>query len=387
MKKNIWLYYLFVFLRDFLFFSAVLVPFYIQWGRIDQTKIQILQSWFMFWLFLLEVPTGAVADYFGRKYSLALGALIFGLGVFIYGSIPKFEIFLLGEFLAAAGAALVSGADEALLYDTLKQLGKENESQKFFGQAESIHLMAILTAAPIGGIIASSFGLNFPMKFSSIPLFAAAFIILAAKEPRIEKAQSESRRYLEIFKKGLNFLYEKRRLRLLAFNAILVDAAAYFLIWLYQPLLQKVNFPIVYFGFVHAVLTLAEILVSSNFVRLEKLFGSSKKYLKTTAWITSVFFVLVALFPIKVVIFLFIIFAGGFGLTRMTYVSARMQEFIPSAERATIISSVSMFRRFALMLLNPIVGLAATKSLPATLFALGLLPLITFLPVFQRTEE
>ena len=385
MKKNIFFYYLFVFLKDFLFFSAVLVPFYTQWGKIDQAKIQLLQSWFMFWLFLLEVPTGVVADYFGRKYSLALGAFVFSLGTFVYSSVPKFEVFLLGEFLVAAGAALISGADEALLYDSLREVGKETEAQKFFGFAETVHLAAILLSAPLGGVIASKFGLNFPMKFSSLPVLLAAGVILGVKEPK-KDSQSESKRYLEILKRGLNFFAKEKRFKILAVDGILVSAASYFVIWLYQPLLQKINFPLVFFGLVHSLLSLSQILVSANFTKLEKLVGSPKNYLRESALLTAFFFILVALFPRIETIFLFIIFSGGFGLTRMVYVSACLQKFIPSPQRATIISSISMFRRFFLMALNPLVGMAATKNLFFTLFLLGLLPLLTFLPVFQKAE-
>jgi len=384
-KKNIFSYYLFVFLKDFLFFSAVLVPFYTQWGKIDQAKIQLLQSWFMFWLFLLEVPTGVVADYFGRKYSLALGALIFGLGVLVYSTFPSFEVFLLGEFLAATGAALTSGADEALLYDSLKEEGEENKAQKFFGLAETLRLLAILLSAPLGGLIASKFGLNFPMKFSSLPLFLAAGAILTVKEPS-RYSQSESKRYLEIFKEGLNFLMKEKGFRIWVINGVLVSAVSYFVVWFYQPLLQKLNFPIVYFGLVHSLLSLSQILVSANFAKIEKIVGSPRNYLKGNALVVGLFFILVALFPRLETVFLFILFSGGFGLTRMVYVSAYLQKFIPSPQRATIASSISMFRRFLLMLLNPLVGFAATKNLFLTLIFLGLMPLLTFLPVFQRTK-
>ncbi|HNQ17454.1 MAG TPA: hypothetical protein PKH60_05130, partial [Candidatus Woesebacteria bacterium] len=53
-------YYLFSLLKDCAFFTAVLVPFFTEWGGISLFQVQILQSWFMFWLFVLEVPTGAI---------------------------------------------------------------------------------------------------------------------------------------------------------------------------------------------------------------------------------------------------------------------------------------------------------------------------------------
>ncbi|MGI5826705.1 MAG: hypothetical protein ACOX50_04820 [Patescibacteria group bacterium] len=56
LKSNVWRYYAFTFLESLTFFSAVLVPFFTQWGKITLLQVQTLQSWFMFWFFVLEIP-------------------------------------------------------------------------------------------------------------------------------------------------------------------------------------------------------------------------------------------------------------------------------------------------------------------------------------------
>lgn len=55
-----------------------------------------------------------------------------------------------------------------------------------------------------------------------------------------------------------------------------------------------------------------------------------------------------------------------------------MNKFIPSEKRATVLSSISMFRRLALVILNPVVGFSADQSLSAALILVGLLPLAVF---------
>ena len=388
-KSTVWRYYLFSFLKDFAFFSAVLVPFFTEWGHISLTQVQILQSWFMLWIFLLEVPTGAVADYLGRKYSLALGAIVVAIAALIYGSIPRFEIFLLGEFFFAMAIALISGADSALLYDALKEEGKEEESKKVFGRAHSFHLLGIFIAAPLGGLIASKLGLNAPMLFSAIPFVLASLVALSIKEPVVREKTLESKRYLDIAKKGFSYFRNHKTLRLLALDAIVVASAAYFVIWLYQPLFLSMKVPVIYFGWFHALMVGIEMLIASNFVRLEKLLGSGKAYLRFTAIITSVAFLITAAFPSIVTVILLIILAGGFGLTRLELMSAYMNRFIPSEQRATVLSSISMFRRFALVLLNPVIGFTADHSLRLALIVVGLLPLLVlfFSPIEQEVLE
>lgn len=387
--KILWRFYLFSFLRDFFFISAVLIPFFTEWGHLSFTQITILQSWFVLWIFLLEVPTGAVADYIGRKYSLALAGFVIALAALVYGSIPRFEVFLIGEFLFAMGNALISGADEALLYDTLKEKGREQESTKVFGQVHSFDLLGIFISAIIGSFIASKFGLNAPMLFSSMSFILAGVVAFTIKEPVIHGNEKESERYLNIAKTGFLFFYHHKTLRILALDAILVASAAYFVIWLYQPLLRNLGIPLFFFGFAHALLVGAEMVIANNFVRLEKVFGTVRAFLRFSAIITGVSFFLVAVSPSIITVILFIICAGGFGLTRLELMSAYMNKYIPSEKRATVLSSISMFRRFALIFLNPVVGLITDYSLSLSLLLIGLLPLAVFLfsPIEQEMFE
>ena len=70
------------------FFGAVLIPFYTQWGGLSLSQAMMLNSWFMLWNVLLEIPTGTVADYLGRKVSLALGSLFGAAAALVYVSTP-----------------------------------------------------------------------------------------------------------------------------------------------------------------------------------------------------------------------------------------------------------------------------------------------------------
>jgi MFS family permease len=380
-------YYIFNLLRQLAFFSAVLVPFFTQWGGITLLQVQLLQSWFALWLFLLEVPTGAVADFFGRKYSLALGGIVAAVGALIYGSVPRFEFFLLGEFLLAAGYALTSGADQALIYDSLVEAKKEHESKSVFARAHMFTLLGVMFSAMIGSVIAMKYGLNAPMLFTAIPFGLASLIALTLREPYIHQPVTESLRYIHVLRSGFSYFYHHRSLRLLAIDAVVVAAGGYFAIWLYQPILQKMDIPLYYFGIGHVLLTSIEILIAANFIRLEKLFGSGTAFFRYSALLTALPFFLVAIYPNLLTVGIFIAFSGGFGMTRIELMSSYMNKHILSGHRATVLSSVSMLRRFTLMILNPIVGLIASRSISLGLLFVGLLPFAVFLfsPITEKT--
>lgn len=274
-KSNIYKMYTLEFLIHFLFFSAVLVPFFISWGKISFTEIMFLQAWFSFCVFLLETPTGAVADKFGRKISVALGALFFMIGVLVYGSYPNIYIFILGEFLMAISVTLLSGADEAIIYDSLKKIKEEKTSKKIFARFDTSHLLGIMGGSLIGSLIAASYGTRSTMLLSAIPCFLAFLIALTLEEP---KTRQKRKNYFKIWIDGLKYFKSHGALKILTFDLISVGILGYILIWAYQPLLSRAGISIAYFGLVHALMVVGEITFMNAAPKIESFISKKMCY-------------------------------------------------------------------------------------------------------------
>src|SRR6185437_12027312 len=67
--------------------------------------------------FLLDVPTGHLSDRLGRKPVLVSASLFFGLGYFTLSQAHSFFWFLIAALLSALGFSLMSGSEEALIYE------------------------------------------------------------------------------------------------------------------------------------------------------------------------------------------------------------------------------------------------------------------------------
>jgi len=346
----------------------------------------LLNSFFLVCIFIMEIPTGAVADYFGRKTSLICAAFVSSIGVFIYSITPNIYLFMLGEFLWATGFALMSGADEALIYDSLKKLKKENQSKKIFGRFSSFEIGALTVAAPLGSIIAKYFGLRYTMMFMAVPFLLATFIGLTFTEPKTKK-KVESTRYLKLMFGGINYFRKHDKLKILAFDMISVSIFIFFVVWLYQPLLMQLGVPIIYFGFIHALaLTLPQIYFLNNFGKLEKLFGSKKRYILFSALITGVCFIIMGLTSYLPAILALLFILSGFGLTRQVLFRSYLNKYIESHNRATVISTISMIDRFVRAIMYPIIGWMVTFSLRFTFIVVGIL-IIIFALVSKVEEE
>jgi predicted MFS family arabinose efflux permease len=287
----------------------------------------------------------------------------------VYSSTPRFEVFLVGEVLLACSFTLMSGADEALLYDSLVATGRAHESKRALARLESCKLAGIVAGALLGSPIAALWGLRMPMLLESVPLLLAAAVALTLREA--PQGAVEARTYLSTLAGGVRYFARNHALRVLALDMVVIGALTWLIIWLYQPLLERVGVGLPYFGTVHAFMCLGQIAVLSNVTRLEGLLGSKRRLLLAGALVPGLAFVLLgatASAPLTVVA---VLAAASFGLSRPPVFSSYMNKYIPSDRRATVLSTVSMLRTAAIMLINPLAGVLADWSVHVTIAAVG----------------
>jgi MFS family permease len=367
------------------FFSSVMTVFFTQWGGLDLFQVFLLNSWFFAWNFVLEVPTGALADRLGRKWSLVLGSLAGTIGTLVYIARPDIRCFLVGEVIFAFAFTLHSGADDALAYDSLVALKREKDSKTALSRMESFKLTGIILATLTGGFIASRWGLDAPMKAYVIPSLVGLLLALTLKEPPHKSREKHKPSYARILKEGVGFFLKHRALLVLAVELAVTNAFLWALIWLFQPLLQRDGASIQYFGVVHALACGGQILILNNIVRVEKFAGSKRTFLVGSTVIAGAMYLVLGLVHWLPVTILAIVLGFSFGLSRMPVFVSYMNKYIPSDKRATVLSSASMLRTLSLVVMNIISGSLAKWSVSGTMIVLG--AGLILLTAFSRVEE
>jgi MFS family permease len=367
------------------FFAAVMIPFYTDWGGLKLSEVLFLNSWFMLWNFLLEAPTGSVADFLGRKVSLMAGSLTAVAAALIYVSTPNFYVFLAAELVFAVSYTLHSGADEALAYDSLKGGGQADLAKRALAAMESFKLGGIIVAAIAGGFIAERFGYDAPMRFYVVPALAVFALSCTLKEPPFREAGAVRPGYLTILREGGRYFRNSPVLVLLTVELSLSNALAWGLIWLFQPLLASAGLPVAYYGLVHAAACGGQIVFLNRVEWLEGLLGSKRALLTATTLVSGVAVVLLGIIDNLPAVAALIVVGFTFSLPRLALFSAYLNRLVPSDKRATVLSLTSMYRTLAIVAVNPLVGLMADWSVPHTVIALGLgLLAVGF---FSRIEE
>jgi len=140
---------------------------------------------------LLELPSGALADRYGRRTLLIAGLVLKAAG-FALWALGDFSAYAAGFVLWGVQEALCSGAQEALLYDALRDRGEQAEYGRIAGYARASSFVATALAFAVGGALAElSPGLTLAATVGST-LIAAAIATLLPEPPQETDGASTS---------------------------------------------------------------------------------------------------------------------------------------------------------------------------------------------------
>lgn len=349
--SNIRKYYLFQYFNNFAFFFPVIVLFW-QANGLSMTQIMLLQSIYSLGIVLLELPTGAFADYFGKKKSLILGSLFWTIGVVWYGFSHSFWQFVLGELIVGIGAAFISGADRAYIHELLTEVRSEKEFKKVEGRARGIIQIAQSMGNLLGGFI-GSISLGLTLITTGFSTFGGFLVGLSfsnlKKEPKKTKQS-----YVSIIKESIELVKGNKRLLWLTLFFAFFNGLIWTLNFYSQPYLQMLGVPVYFFGFIFAGFNLISALGSSLTHKFEKITNNWTFF--TMSLITVGSLLLLGLFPSIYIFPLWSIFLA-FIFMNQTIITDQVLKIVPSQKAATVLSFQSLVRRVLYAIVCPILGM------------------------------
>ncbi|MFX1358083.1 MAG: MFS transporter [Promethearchaeota archaeon] len=356
-KLNIYKAYLYHFILGIHTVRAVYYTFMTEWGGLVFSQQMILQAYFMFMIFILEIPSGGIADYLGRKKGLILSALTVILAAFFYSIIPNIFLFYLAETLWAFSIALISGTDETFLFNSLKVIGKEDHLPKVMGNIQVMNLIALTISAPLGSIIAEFVSLQFTMTCLGIIYIGAFITSLTYHEPKLVNEQ-KSERFLTIIKDGFKELKKNKILRTLCFDRLFINVFIYLLFWTYQPYLTAIGVPLFMWGFILSLMNLTNAGLSYLFPKILKQFKRKIIFLISINIINGLAFIFLAITSNPIIGAIFLLLIVGFGYPRSLIYVHGINKQIASENRATVLSTINMFQSLSMAVLYLFIGFA-----------------------------
>lgn len=348
--RNIRIYPFFRLFFNLLIIGPILVPFMLFKG-LSYAEIMLLQSISAISVIVFEVPTGALADKVSRSRSLQYSGFFLGFALALYVLFRSFWIFALAEIMFGIGITLSSGADAAIVYESLVRQGRKKEYQKL-----EAHAAFYVFLGQAAGSVLSSFLYTYnpflPFWISIFNIGIACF--LASGFTDVEREKSHQTYLLHVLK-SVSIARKTPRIFWTVLFSVMMGFALRTTFWLYQPYFSRVGIEIKWFGLIFCYYNLLAAVASKFLVR--RFYETRpRRVLLSLALLLSASYLLPAIFIFPwmiAVIGLQQIVRGMYTPTIRFYINHHIRD----EYRATVISLVSLSASLGFALLSPLAGI------------------------------
>ncbi len=369
-------YYVVRFLTSFAL--GTILPVYVLYFRhyhINLFQIALLAAVFEASILIFEMPTGLVADTYGRRISVILSALFSLISGIFFIFFPFLFGFIVAEILNGLGETLRSGALEAWLVDSLKHENREEKIKQAFARGTKYRVIGNLLGLILGGYLASIDLTVVWVPFTIIFFELNIFLILNLKEEyKINRAISGriTSRISETIKKSLIVIKSQKLLLALLLLALFSEfsfetISQYWQVHFSENLFIKTE----YFGWILVISSVVTIFLIDKATRVSEKFKHEVSSLVILE-ILSVFSLLVIALTLSpvIAIFFFILLQSFVSFKEPIFLDLYNKQ-IPSEQRATLLSFQSLVGSGGEVLAGLCIGVVALKFGLRITFGLG----------------
>ncbi len=352
LRRNIPLLYAFSFLQMTLFPMAIITLFWKEHIGLSLSQILLLQSIFAVAMVVMEYPSGYISDRIGYRTALTAASLLGVAGWGYYTMATSFRDVLIAEVLLGISTSFISGTDSALLFESLKERGKEES----YGRCEGRSTFFGQTGEAAGALFAGVLYANYPI--SPFLLQVAVWLLALAITRGISEPKREPQRHgshlAGAIASARYVFVENRRLRVTVLLSIVLGLASFYPVWLIQPYMRDNGVPIASFGPVWAGANLIVAIFAVSSHRLRGLLGDRGMILLVVALVWGGYLGLGVATGLWGFLFYYLLTAMR-GM-RGPYLLHVAQGEIPSSTRAGMLSLQSLCFRLLFVITGPLVG-------------------------------
>lgn len=386
LNNNIKLEYLYCFLKN-IDMSASIWVLYLIYKGIPLWQIGLLEAIFHITSFLSELPTGAMADLFGRKKVLIIGRICSVIASILMILSKGFWGIAISFVFSAWGYNLNSGSEEALVYDTMKLLGREREyiivNSRLNVIIEAVQGISVF----IGGILAE-YSYTFCYLAAVIITIISMLPAILFQEPELltlSDSDQKDKNLWSHFKLCLETLKESKKIQNILFFYP-ITFTFYTVMYFYgQKYFSDYGLNKIQISIIMLMGGLVSCLGAVSCNAILKICKDKTKYITSI----SMGIAIMGLYFHNLT-FAIVLFAISSYINALLYPiqSDSLNKLIPSEQRATIISVNSMLFSFMMILIFPLVGfIAETIGLNITFLLLGIFQLILVLLLLMRRQK
>jgi MFS family permease len=365
LKRNVFKNYIFTLLSS-LDFTRGIWMIYLASKGMSLTQLGLLETIFHITSFAMEVPTGAIADIFGRKISRIAGRVFSLISVILLLVANSFIWYAIAFVFTALSYNLESGAGDALIYDSLKEIGEEDRYMKISGNKEVFYQTAGIISFLIGGYLAvRSYNIAFVLTIiTGIITIVQSFTF---KEPSIGKVcptEEKENIFIKQLKDSVKVIVKNPRIIFLIVFLEVIMVFCTCIFFYLQNYLKGNGYNEAAIGIIYALSSLAAALSAPMVHKIEKRI-KEQGILIIIPIITIACIWGIALSQYHYIFFIILMLTES---VIFVATSDYINKMIPSENRATILSFTSMVFSFFMITLFPLIGFIGDKYSLITAF-------------------
>ena len=369
LSHNILKMYLLKAVLWFMVAMPIIVLFF-QENGLTLTEVMILQSIYSFSVALFEIPSGFIADVFGRKRTIVLSTIFTFIGFLVFSFFGGFYAFAIAQVLVGIGGSLMSGSDSAIIYDTLLETNSKSTYTKIEGRSYAIGNFSEAFAGILGGFLAVG-SIYMPIYVQTSILFFSIPIAFTLIEPNMRKENNLDRSFKTVLGVVKFAMVDNQKLKWLIIYSSAMGVATLSMAWFAQPFFKSINTPLAYFGILWAVLNFSAGITSFNAHKLDKRYNNYKVLFYLSLSMTISFLLLGYSTSVYGLIFILFIYLLRGLVTPI--LRNEINENTTSNKRATVLSVRSLIIRIFFAISAPILGyIADNYSLAISFYGLAI---------------
>lgn len=320
---------------------------------------------------ILEIPSGIIADYFGRKNSMLFSFISYIISFIIFSISNNYYLFILAMFLFANGESFRSGTHKAMIVDYLKMHNISEQKTEYYGNTRAWSQIGSAISSLIAGALVVYTGQYRIIFIASIFPYIIDLIILSTYPKALNGIQNIKYKKLPEIK-NIKLLFTKKEYQKALLNSSIYDGLFKSIKDYIQPILQSfaLSIPIILIrndnhrstitiAIVYFILYFLSAGSSKNAHKVNHFFNDNSKAINIT-FLFGVFITIISgiFFTLKIDLISIIFFIGLFILQNlrrplnMNYIT----EHIPKNLMATGLSIESQIKNITIAIFSPLIG-------------------------------
>ena len=386
-------YYLYIIFTNLRFTRIINVIFIVQFLGLSLVQFAFFQSIFLFSQLISEVPSGILGDRFSKKKIVIVGLVLLSITPLLTFSSNLvtdeyvYYIILCSFVLEGVGNAFLSGADDALFFESLRSEGKEESYGKIRGKLQLISALTLGLATFVGGGL---YGITryLPYIIQSLTLLGSMIIIISIPEnqkyTRDDFNQNEGSKFKDLLSVFHRMLQSSRILFMFVFTTVIVSTINV-VFALLPDYFSRIVFSTSFNGAIFMAYSIIGGIVATQAYKISKIRVSKLILLISLILMVSIVFQIIPFNSTFILSFLLLYIIIDI---LDPIIMEMLHLWVDDNFRATVISGLSFSISLVTMLINPVIGMGIQLfNLKMTVLMISLFIVVMILISYVLIEK